>query len=58
MPPPLRLPAAPAEALAPCAIPPVLVGDAAGVETALIERGVAIARCEAKRRALAEAWPR
>ena len=58
MPPPLVIPQPPADALAPCGIPAIVTGDAAGVETALIERGVAIARCEGKRRALAEAWPR
>lgn len=56
--PPLRLPAPPSEALQPCTIPPLVSGDAAGVETALIERGAAIAACEAKRAALVQAWPR
>lgn len=53
-----RLPAPPSEALTACEIPPVISGDAAGVEAALIERGAAIAACDAKRRALADGWPR
>ena len=56
--PPLLLPAPPASALQPCTIPAIVAGDAAGVETALIERGAEIARCEAKRRALVQGWPR
>jgi hypothetical protein len=42
----------------PCAIPALGGGDAASVDAALIERGAAIMACEAKRRALAAAWPK
>jgi len=41
-----------------CSIPAIVAGDAAGVEAALIERGAEIARCEAKRAALVQGWPR
>ena len=56
--PPLLLPAPPSEALQSCSIPAIVAGDAAGVEAALIERGAEIARCEAKRAALVQGWPR
>jgi len=56
--PPLVLPPPPASALVPCAIPPLMGGDAAAVDKALIERGRAIAACEVKRRALVEGWPK
>ena len=53
----VAIPRPPSEALQPCAVPPVVTGDAAGVETALIERGAAIRACEAKRAALVAGWP-
>lgn len=56
--PPLRLPAPPSEALQPCQIPALMGGSAADVEAALIDRGAAIAACEAKRAALVAGWPR
>ena len=56
--PPLLLPAPPSDALQPCAIPALLGGSAEAVELALIERGAEIARCEAKRRALVQGWPK
>ena len=58
MPPPLAIPQPPSDALQPCAIPALLGGSAEAVELALIERGAEIARCEAKRRALVQGWPR
>ena len=57
-PPPLAIPQPPSDALQPCAIPALLGGSAEAVELALIERGAEIARCEAKRRALVQGWPR
>ena len=57
-PPPLAIPQPPSDALQPCAIPALLGGSAEAVELALIERGAEIARCEAKRLALVQAWPK
>jgi hypothetical protein len=56
--PPLRLPTPPSEAMQACQIPALMGGSAADVEAALIERGAAIAACEARRAALVSAWPR
>lgn len=55
---PLVLPLPPASALVPCEIPALTGGDAAAVDAALIERGAAIAACEARRVALVRAWPK
>jgi hypothetical protein len=41
-----------------CQIPALMGGSAADVEAALIERGAAIAACEARQAALVSAWPR
>ena len=55
---PLTIPAPPAQALIECAIPPIGCGTSECVAVALIERGAAIRACEARRKALADSWPR
>jgi hypothetical protein len=57
-PPPLVIPRPPVEALKECSIPRLQCGTAQCVESNLIERGVEIAACNARRRALIDAWPK
>lgn len=57
-PPPARIPKPPAEALKDCTIPPLMSGNSEAVEMALIERGIAIKQCNARRRALIAGWPK
>jgi len=56
--PQLKLPKPPANSYLPCLIPPLSGGRAEDVELDLKIRGTAIAQCEAKRRALADAFPK
>ena len=54
----VKLPPPPAEALKPCVAPEIRSGTAQAVERALREDAFEIASCDAKRRALIDAWPK
>jgi hypothetical protein len=60
----INIPSPPSRALEPCEIPALTIDPkspslkAGQVEQALVDRTFAIANCESKRKALADAWPR